>query len=58
MTNDEILKRISELEEQLKNVKGTETLVYSRIVGFFSPTAQWNKGKLSEWGDRVTYDIK
>ena len=26
--------------------------VYSRVVGYFRPTQDWNKGKLSEFTDR------
>ena len=33
------------------------TEVYSRIVGYLRPTRNWNKGKLAEWKERVTYDI-
>lgn len=54
----EIFKRIKELEEQLKNVKGTECEVYSRIVGYFRPVKQWNEGKQAEFGDRVVFDTK
>ena len=54
---NKILDRIRELEEQLQNVKGTECEVYSRVVGFFSNTKQWNNGKQEEFKDRVTYDI-
>lgn len=25
---------------------------YSRVVGFFRPVHEWNKGKQSEWQDR------
>lgn len=27
--------------------------VYSRVVGYLRPVRQWNKGKQSEWKDRV-----
>lgn len=30
--------------------------VYSRIVGYLRPVNQWNKGKKSEWAQRVFYD--
>jgi hypothetical protein len=54
----EIFKRIKELEEQLKNVKGTECEVYSRIVGYFRPVKQWNEGKQAEFNDRIVFDTK
>lgn len=54
----EIKNRIKYLEEQLKNVKGTDCEVFSRIVGYFSQVNKsWNKGKLSEWEERKTYDL-
>ncbi|MEK7122412.1 MAG: ribonucleoside triphosphate reductase [Patescibacteria group bacterium] len=34
---------------------GEETEVWSRIVGYFRPVDQWNKGKKSEWKGRVEY---
>ena len=36
--------------------KRTKCQVYSRVVGFITPTENWNKGKLEEFKDRVTYD--
>lgn len=27
--------------------------VYSRVVGYFRPTSCWNKGKQSEFADRL-----
>ncbi|KAH7024159.1 anaerobic ribonucleoside-triphosphate reductase-domain-containing protein [Ilyonectria destructans] len=32
-----------------------ECLVYSRIVGYFRPTRDWNKGKTAEFSMRKTY---
>lgn len=29
--------------------------VYSRVVGFLRPVAHWNKGKQSEYADRLEY---
>lgn len=37
---------------------GKETLVYSRIVGFFRPIQNWNAGKKQEFIERKTYKIK
>ena len=36
--------------------KATE--VYSRIVGYFRPITNWNKGKKEEFKDRKTYGFK
>ena len=32
--------------------------VYSRVVGYFRPVHQWNKGKQEEFGDRRFTDPK
>lgn len=32
-----------------------KTEVYSRIVGYYRPVQQWNKGKLAEYTNRKTY---
>jgi len=36
---------------------GAATEIYSRIVGFYRPISAWNKGKLNEYFERVTYII-
>jgi len=38
--------------------KRTKCEVFSRIVGYLRPIAQWNKGKRAEWADRVNFDEK
>ena len=53
-----IINKIKELEVELENVKGTKCLVYSRIVGFYAPTEQWNRGKYEEWTQRVVYEME
>lgn len=37
--------------------KRTRTEVYSRVVGYLRPVAQWNKGKKAEWADRVDFKL-
>jgi len=32
--------------------------VYSRIVGYYRPVKNWNKGKREEFKQRKTYDEK
>ncbi len=32
-----------------KKICGKETEVYSRIVGYYRPVQQWNKGKQAEF---------
>jgi len=36
---------------------GQVTEVYSRIVGYFRPVADWNKGKKAEFAERKTYKV-
>jgi len=31
--------------------------VYSRIVGYFRPVRNWNKGKQAEFADRKVYRV-
>lgn len=31
--------------------------IYSRVVGFYRPVGQWNKGKEAEFSDRKTYEV-
>jgi ribonucleoside-triphosphate reductase len=33
-------------------------MVYSRVVGWLTPTKNWNPGKQSEYVDRKTYAVK
>ncbi|HEU6438792.1 MAG TPA: ribonucleoside triphosphate reductase, partial [Nitratidesulfovibrio sp.] len=35
---------------------GQTTEVYTRIVGYYRPVSQWNKGKQVEYDDRVCYN--
>jgi anaerobic ribonucleoside-triphosphate reductase len=32
--------------------------VYSRVVGYFRPVNQWNKGKREEFSERKEYTLK
>lgn len=36
---------------------GRECLVFSRVVGYYSPLKTWNLGKLSEWKERRPYEV-
>lgn len=42
------------LEEK---IKAFPTIVYSRVVGWLTPTRNFNPGKKSERADRVDYKI-
>ncbi len=35
-----------------------ECEVWSRVMGYFRPVSQWNKGKQSEYAERKEYEIK
>ena len=37
---------------------GKETEVWSRIVGYYRPIANWNKGKQEEFKERVTFKVE
>jgi ribonucleoside-triphosphate reductase len=42
-----------------KDIKCTgKTEVYSRVVGFFRPVQNWNKGKKEEFDKRTEYEIR
>lgn len=36
--------------------KRIPTEIYSRVVGYFRPVNQWNKGKQGEFSQRKPYD--
>lgn len=48
----EEVKPVTEIKSTRCNQK---TEVYSRVVGYFRPVQQWNKGKQEEFKDRVTF---
>jgi hypothetical protein len=56
-TLQEIDRELSVLDEKLKNVKGKDTEVYTRIVGYHRAVTNWNKGKREEYKDRVTFSM-
>ena len=41
----------------MSNFKLIPCEVFTRVVGFFRPISAWNKGKQSEFADRVAYKI-
>ena len=46
---------IQRTKEALANVKGTETEVYARIVGYYRSVRNWNKGKRDEYNLRKQF---
>lgn len=41
-----------------KNKKQIPVEVYSRVVGYYRPVNQWNKGKQEEFYERKEYSLK
>lgn len=37
---------------------GAETEVYSRVVGYFRPVKNWNRGKREEFKDRKAFEVQ
>ncbi len=46
------------MNQIITKTKQIQTEIYSRVAGYFRPVSNWNKGKQSEFADRVPYDIK
>ncbi|MDC7227313.1 MAG: anaerobic ribonucleoside-triphosphate reductase [Spirochaetales bacterium] len=46
---------IKELKERMMTVKGTDTEVYTRIVGYYRSVKNWNKGKRDEYNQRKLF---
>jgi anaerobic ribonucleoside-triphosphate reductase len=45
-----------QLQKEIKKIeKKVPVEVWSRVVGYFRPVDQWNKGKQEEFRERVTY---
>lgn len=56
-TIEQIDQQINELKEKLSAVRGTDTEVYTRIVGYYRAVDNWNKGKKEEYFDRKEFDV-
>jgi len=55
-TKKDIDIEIEKCRDELANVKGTKTEVYTRIVGYYRNVDNFNKGKIAEYVDRREYD--
>jgi ribonucleoside-triphosphate reductase len=53
-----ITKEIEELKARLANAKGTQTEVYTRIVGYYRSLRNWNKGKREEYTQRLPFQVE
>ncbi len=54
-TLKEVEAELAQAKEALNNVKGSETEVYARIVGYYRSVRNWNKGKREEYGVRKMF---
>lgn len=54
---EELDAQIEALKEELKDVHGTETEVYARIVGYYRAVKNWNKGKRAEFHNRKLFTV-
>lgn len=52
----EIDREINRLEEELAEIKGRPTEVYSRIVGYYRSLRNWNRGKREEYSHRMVFE--
>lgn len=57
-TLEEINAEIAATKEEIKSVKGTQTEVYARIVGYYRAVRNWNKGKRQEFDERVMFEVE
>ena len=46
------------MKESSKQVKAIKAEVYSRIVGYYRPVQDWNRGKKEEFSQREYIDLK
>ena len=56
-TVQDIDREIAALDAKYNEVEGTQTEVYTRIVGYFRSVANWNKGKREEYNYRKTFEL-
>ena len=54
-TLSQVEKEIAAVTEELKDVHGTQTEVYARIVGYYRSVRNWNKGKKDEFKLRKNF---
>lgn len=56
-TLEQVEEEIRKTEVQLRNVQGTETEVYARIVGYYRAVRNWNNGKQDEFNHRKLFKV-
>ena len=55
---EQVEKEIAETKAALKDVHGSETEVYARIVGYYRSVKHWNKGKRDEFDQRKMFTLE
>jgi ribonucleoside-triphosphate reductase len=53
----EIQEKIDKLEDSLQNTRGRICEIFTRIVGYYRPVDNWNKGKTEEYCKRTEFKI-
>lgn len=53
----ELDEQIARLKSELENVRGTQTEVYARIVGYYRAVRNWNRGKADEFKKRKMFEF-
>lgn len=53
----ELERRIEEKKREIESARGSETEIYTRIVGYYRSLKNWNKGKKEEFTERKTFDV-
>lgn len=53
----ELEERLVALKSELASAEGTDTEVYSRIVGYYRAVRNWNAGKREEYAHRKVYSM-
>ena len=57
MVEREILeKKLEELKYKLEKVKGEKCKIWTRVMGYHRPVSEFNKGKKSEFKERVYFE--
>jgi len=58
-------EKVETVIEEKENLKATSRIVkkipcevYSRVVGYYRPVANWNLGKQQEFKERKTFKLK
>ena len=56
-TIQQINKQITQLKQKLKTVQGRPCEVYTRIVGYYRPVKNWNKGQDEQRKHRLPFKV-